>query len=111
MTAPSTLKNAPHNLLWWCLFGSVWVLLVAFIRSKIDLQPTYWLPRKATANNQFTSVGFHLMKVSSFKNRVRPPSTTIKPSVTHCMLSTLPCRVHDHPTWAMDTAMATAEAT
>src|SRR4030065_2003699 len=43
-------------------------------------------------NIQYSTVGFHLMKVSSCSNRVAPPNTAMMAKLTHSLTSTLPCR-------------------
>ena len=39
---------------------------------------------------QYNTVGFHLMKVSSWAIKVAPPNTTITPRLNHCMGSVRP---------------------
>ena len=61
-------------------------------------------------NSQYSTVGFHLMKVSSCSNRVAPPNTAMIARLTHSIVSTLPRRSQDQRTWPNVAAMATAVA-
>ena len=59
-------------------------LLIKFLRSKS------WPTKSAAPISQYSTVGFHLIKFSSWASSVAPPNSTITPRLTHCMGSTLP---------------------
>ena len=61
-------------------------------------------------NNQYSTVGFHLMKVSSCSHSVAPPKITMIDRLTHSMVSTFLWRSQDQPTWQIVAPMATAVA-
>ena len=56
------------------------------------LRNTSWPISRAPPMSQYSTVGFHLMKVSLWASKVAPPNSTITPRLTHCMGSTLPWR-------------------
>src|SRR6185369_14433142 len=62
------------------------------------------------ANTQYRMVGFHLMKVSSWKISVRLPKTTTSTRLTQSILSTLPWRNQTQAIWATVAAMTTTVA-
>src|ERR1035437_9906935 len=64
----------------------------------------------AEAKNQYSTVGFHLMKFSLCVSKVAPPKTTMMPRLTHSVVSTLPCRHFTQATWAKVAAMAAVVA-
>ena len=55
------------------------------------LRNTSWPTSSVPPMSQYSTVGFHLMKVSLCASSVAPPNTTITPRLSHCMGSTLPC--------------------
>ena len=54
------------------------------------LRKINWPAASVPAIIQYSTVGFHLMKVSLWATMVAPPNRTITPRLTHCMGSTLP---------------------
>lgn len=78
---------------------------IRFLRSSTAL------PSSTTPNIQYSTVGFHLMKVSLWKISVAPPNTTMMSSDSHCMASTLRCLNHTHAICATVATIATVVAT
>ncbi|MNT45270.1 hypothetical protein D3C72_1818450 [compost metagenome] len=67
-------------------------------------------PSSAAANIQYSTVGFHLMKVSLCSTRVAPPNTAMISRLTHCIGSTLRWRNQTQPICSTVAPMATAVA-
>ena len=62
------------------------------------------------AKIQYSTVGFHLMKLSSCSHRVAPPNSTMMPRLTHIMVSTLWPRSLTQPICPKLATMATRVA-
>ena len=73
-------------------------------------EPTTWLPSKTMAKIQYTKEGFHLMKISSCKIRVKPPSKTTMISVIRGTGSSLRFFINEKPTKITVTTMVAAVA-
>ncbi|MNT16088.1 hypothetical protein D3C72_1511760 [compost metagenome] len=67
-------------------------------------------PTSVTANSQYSTVGFHLMKVSLCNRMVAPPNTPMISRLTHCIGSTLPWRKRTQAIWNTVAIIATAVA-
>ena len=85
-----------------------WAPMMERIRLRLN---TSWPADRTSANSQYSTVGFHLMKVSSCRNSVAPPNTTMMARLTQSMVSTFLPRSLSQPTWAKVAAMATPVAT
>ena len=66
------------------------------------------LAHSASAITQYSTLGFHLMKVSLWNHTVAPPSTTISPRLTHSMVSIFLPRVFSQATCSAVAAMTTS---
>ena len=63
-----------------------------------------------TEKAQYSTVGFHLMKVSLCRTSVAPPNTVTTPRLTHSIGSTLRCRKATHAICTSVATIATAVA-
>src|SRR5690625_3719738 len=70
-----------------------------------------WLPTKIAENNQYSTVGFHLIKASFWKTRVAVPKTTMTPRLSQWVVSMVRARKRSHKICATTAAMATPVAT
>ncbi len=57
------------------------------MRWNIFFLPMYWLPNAISAKIHNTTVGFHLINLSSCKSKVAPPNNNTTPSVIRCIFS------------------------
>ena len=69
-----------------------------------------WDPIKTVAINQYNTVGFHLINVSSWDISVAPPKMTITAKLIHIILSTWRLRNQSQAICAIAATIATAVA-
>ena len=74
------------------------------------LRKISWPAASVPAISQYSTVGFHLMKVSFWATIVAPPNRMITPRLTHCIGSTLPNLYRNQAIWPMVAIIATAVA-
>jgi hypothetical protein len=68
-------------------------------------------PASTAPKSQYSTVGFHLMKVSSCRSSVAPPNSTMIARLAHSIGSTCRPRSLSHATWTKVAAIATPVAT